>query len=104
MNKPSLRAVIFSAGIGSRLKPLTNIWPKCLMPIGKRPLLEYWIEILRMNNFHNILINLHHHKEIILDFLNQERFSFIKKAYEEKLLGTAGTLRANYSFSRIVLL
>ena len=47
-----MKAVVLCAGLGTRLKPLTEEWPKCLMPIGKRPLLEYWFDI-----FHTLKIS-----------------------------------------------
>ena len=43
----SIKALLLAAGFGTRLKPLTDIWPKCLMPINGRPLLEYCLGILK---------------------------------------------------------
>ena len=45
-----VRALLLAAGLGTRLHPLTDEWPKCLMPIGKRPLLDYWLETLHLIN------------------------------------------------------
>ena len=97
MQKASnVKALILAAGVGSRLMPYTRDWPKCLMPIGERPLLEFWIEILLKLNIKNILINLNHHPDIVKKFLSRDRFkSFIDFVEEESLLGTAGTLREN---------
>ncbi len=66
------------------------------MPIGERPLLEYWLETLHSANVNEVIVNLHHHCEIVQKFLYRPRFKdWVCSVYEEKLLGTAGTLRAN---------
>ena len=71
---PEVRALLLAAGLGSRLRPLTERWPKCLMPIGERPLLEHWLETLYSTNVREVLVNLHHHSEIVREFLNRPRF------------------------------
>jgi len=94
-----VRALLLAAGLGTRLHPLTDEWPKCLMPIGERPLLEYWLETLKLTNVREVYVNLHHHSEILQNFLNRSRFKdWVHPVYEEKLLGTAGTLRENKNF------
>ena len=94
-----MKALLLAAGLGTRLQPLTNDWPKCLMPINKRPLLEYWLEILRQQNIRDVVVNTHHHASIVESFLNQSQYSsWVKVAYEDILLGTAGTIRANYNY------
>ena len=42
--------ILLAAGKGTRLKPLTDEWPKCLMPIGGKPLLEHWLSTLKELN------------------------------------------------------
>jgi mannose-1-phosphate guanylyltransferase len=92
----NVKALLLAAGLGTRLSPLTDNWPKCLMPIGERPLLEYWLETLYLTNVSGVLVNLHHHSEIVQEFLNRSRFEgWVSSVSEESLLGTAGTLRAN---------
>ena len=93
-----MKAILFAAGSGTRLQPLTEIWPKCLMPIGHRPLLEYWLEYISNVAISEAMVNLHFHSEIVESFLQQERFEWVRLAYEEELLGTAGTLKRNYPF------
>ena len=94
-----VKALLLAAGLGTRLSPLTDNWPKCLMPIGERPLLEYWLETLYSTNVRDVLVNLHHHSEIVQEFLNRPHFiDWVSSVYEETLLGTAGTLRANVDF------
>ncbi len=96
---PEVRAMLLAAGLGTRLMPLTEKWPKCLMPIGERPLLEHWLETLYSLNISNVLVNLYHHHEIVRKYLNRPRFEkWVESTFEENLLGTAGTLRANNEF------
>ena len=93
------KALLLAAGLGTRLKPLTDIWPKCLMPIKNRPLLEYWLGILHKTDIDNVLVNTHYFSEYVEDFLNQPQFKdWVHSVYEENLLGTAGTLRENADF------
>ena len=97
MNK--VKTLLLAAGLGTRLRSLTNNWPKCLMPIGNRPLLEYWLETLYTTNVSEVLVNLHHHSEIVQGFLNRPRFkNWVNTVYEETLLGTAGTLKGNKEY------
>lgn len=95
----NLSALLLAAGVGSRLKPLTNSWPKCLMPIGNKPLLEYWLSMLYELQITKTLVNLHHHHEIVERFLSRDHFKhWVFLNYEKNLLGTAGTIRNNYNF------
>lgn len=104
----NISALLLTAGIGSRLMPLTLHWPKCLMPIGSYPLLEYWLSMLYKNGINDAFLNLHHHSDIVELFLKRRRFKKWVKSYkEDSLLGTAGTLRAlseNFRFSTILLI
>ena len=94
VTKEHTKALLLAAGLGTRLRPLTNVWPKCLMPIQKRPLLEYWLGVLKRTGINSALVNLHHHSEVVEEFLQQSCFrSWVCTVYEEELLGTAGTLR-----------
>ncbi|WP_197470311.1 sugar phosphate nucleotidyltransferase, partial [Oleiphilus sp. HI0117] len=54
--RPDIRALLLSAGLGTRLRPLTNNWPKCLMPINGRPLLEYWLQTLDDIGIHHAVV------------------------------------------------
>ena len=94
-----ISALLLAAGMGTRLQPLTDKLPKCLMPIGGIPLLEHWLSLLYRTDIHNVLINTHHHKAMVEEFLLRARFNkWVKSTYEQKLLGTAETLRQNASF------
>jgi len=95
----SIKALLLAAGKGERLKPFTNIWPKCLMPINGKPLLEIWINILLLNNIDDILVNTSYLQQETQLFLKRKTYN--KKIFsssEEKLLGTAGTIKANFNF------
>lgn len=90
-----MRAILLSAGIGERLSPLTDKTPKVMLPIDGKPLLQYWIELLRKYDIREIAINLHHLGEQIEDYFgNGEKFGVnIKYSKEETLLGTATPIK-----------
>ena len=91
-----VRALLLAAGLGTRLWPLNEYCPKCLMPIGGRPLLEHWLCSLYKVGINSVLVNMHHHKSLVSTFLDRSCFSgWVQSVIEEKLLGTAGTLREN---------
>ena len=91
-----VRALLLAAGLGTRLWPLNVHCPKCLIPIGGRPLLEYWLCSLYRIGIDSVLVNVHHHRSLVSTFLDRPCFSgWVQSVIEEKLLGTAGTLRQN---------
>jgi mannose-1-phosphate guanylyltransferase len=93
------KALLLAAGLGTRLRPLTDIWPKCLMPIRGRPLLEYWLGILQKSGIDNVLVNTHYLSEYVEGFIKQPQFTgWVDSVYEPSLLGTAGTIRENIGF------
>lgn len=94
-----MRAFVLAAGLGTRLLPLTWSVPKCLVPIGGRPLLAYWLDLLASHGVDNVLVNSHHLHECVAEFVasNQNPVR-ITLAYEPTLLGSAGTLRAQKQF------
>jgi len=97
----STKALLLAGGYGTRLSPLSDIWPKCLMPIKEKPLLEYWIDSLMDAGIDQILINLHYFSDEVKEFLERGKFkNSVKWVYEEELLGTAGTLKENHKFFR----
>ena len=63
------RVLLLAAGLGTRLKPHTNSKPKCLMNIGGKPLLEYWLENLEKSYCKEVLINTHYLSEQVLTLL-----------------------------------
>ena len=64
-----MKAMIFAAGLGTRLKPLTDHTPKALLPINGKPMLEHVILKLKDAGFNQIAINIHHLGHQIIDFL-----------------------------------
>jgi mannose-1-phosphate guanylyltransferase len=96
-----MKAFLLAAGTGTRLKPITDSLPKCLVPIDGKPLLGWWIELFVKHNIDEVLINLHHFPEKVKEYLERNSQS-IKFNYfvEETLLGSAGTLRENKDFVR----
>lgn len=64
-----MKALIFAAGLGTRLKPLTDTMPKALVKVGGKPMLEHVILHLKEQGFCDIIINIHYLGEQIIDFL-----------------------------------
>jgi mannose-1-phosphate guanylyltransferase len=94
-----MRAVLLAAGVGSRLGALTRETPKCLLPVGGRPLLDYWFEALARAGVDQALINLHHHADAVRAYLAAQRWPIrVETLYEPELLGSAGTLRRAWPF------
>ena len=92
----SLAVILLAAGRGSRLRPYTNQWPKCLMPISGKPLLEYWLDTARQLATGKVLVNTHYLADTVQRFLDRPCFKpWVQFVYEPELKGTAGTLRAN---------
>lgn len=87
-----LDIILLSAGYGTRLRPITNLIPKCLVPILGRPLLDYWCELINSSSYAGrVYINTHYLSNQVQNFLaNKVRFHII---FEPVLLGTAGTVR-----------
>ena len=95
----SMRAVLLAAGLGTRLRPLTDRLPKCLAPIKGRPLLGYWLRMLSAGGVKPTLINTHHHAPLVEYYIrNGEWRHDIVIAHEPELLGTGGTVLANREF------
>jgi len=94
-----VNAILLAAGLGTRLRPLTENIPKCLVPIKGKLLLEIWIERLIRIDIQRILVNTHYLSEKVNDFVNANKaFKNVTLTHEEKLLGTAGTLNKNLEF------
>jgi len=98
-----MRAFLLAAGMGTRLLPLTENRPKCLMPVADTPLLEIWIRLLAHHGITDVLINTHHHAHKVDTFIEQlqSRVNLnITLVNEKKLLGSGGTVWKNRDFVR----
>lgn len=94
------KAIILAAGLGSRLKPLTDHKPKALLEWEGKTLLEHVIQKLKSSGFTSLVINVHHHAEMIMDFVKQkDNFGIeIEFSHEkDELLDTGGGI-ANASW------
>lgn len=90
-----MRALLLAAGRGTRLAPVTDNLPKCLVPIQGRPLLDYWLDLL-FPAFERVLINTHYLAEQVEDHIARSPWAGrIDIAREDELLGTGGTMVAN---------
>lgn len=94
-----MRALLLSAGFGTRLRPITDHVPKCLVNINGKPLLSYWFDLLEPSEIDKILVNTHYLPEKVEEFINHSSSSVkVKIIYEDTLLGTGGTILSNKEF------
>jgi mannose-1-phosphate guanylyltransferase len=92
------KVLLLAGGLGTRLRPLTDTTPKCLVPIHGRPLLDYWFDAFDDAGIADVLINTHHLPDEVRAYIARQnaigRFR-VREAYEPVLLGSAGTVHAN---------
>lgn len=90
--KHDTTAMILAAGLGTRLKALTQDKPKALVPLNGKPLLQHCIENLITNGFHHIVINVHHFGEQIIGFVEHHQFDADIEISDERdlLMDTGG--------------
>lgn len=94
-----MRVILLAAGLGTRLRPLTNSVPKCLVPIKGVPLLEIWLERLTQAGMGPFLVNTNYLSEQVKAFIKASPFQDqVTLVYESELCGTAGTLINNLDF------
>lgn len=95
-----MKAMIFAAGLGTRLRPLTNDKPKALIETRGKTLLEITINKLIQNGFDKIIINVHHFAEQIINYLDERKFKAKIEISDErnKLLDTGGGLKKTRRF------
>lgn len=92
------KALLLAGGLGTRLRPITETVPKCLVPVAGRPILDYWYDALEKAGLREVLLNTHHHAEQVRDHIaktNATRGLTVTEAWEPELLGSAGTVHAN---------
>ena len=91
-----MKAMIFAAGLGTRLKPLTDTLPKALVPLAGKTLLQWQIERLKAAGITDIVVNVHHFPDMIISYLQQnDNFGCNIQVSDERdmLLETGGGLR-----------
>lgn len=94
-----MKAFLLTAGLGTRLHPITQTLPKCLVPIAGKPLINWWFESMQKAGVTEVLINLHHLPDMVMAHVNALDTPIkVEFAYEPVLLGSAGTLIANKAF------
>jgi mannose-1-phosphate guanylyltransferase len=89
-----MRAMVLAAGLGTRLRPLTNEITKPMVPVLDRPVMAHILDLLDTHGFEHVIANLHYFPDSIKQYFG-ERLSY---RYEEELLGTAGGVRACADF------
>ena len=115
-----MKAFLLAAGLGARLRPITNTIPKCLIPINGKPMLHHWLSLLEKHGITDVLINIHHLPQKVVEYVKSLKirtqalnFEFpnlshyhqtsdfnITLFYEEELMGSAGTIRENADWIR----
>jgi mannose-1-phosphate guanylyltransferase len=91
-----MKAFLLAAGLGTRLRPLTDSTPKCLLPIQGVPMLAIWLRLCHQFGVHEVLINTHTHGDSVKRFLAENRNGVRTTVVEEpELLGSAGTIRSH---------
>ncbi len=94
-----MKALLLSAGLGTRLRPLTQFIPKCLVPIKGKPLMEYWLDMLCKEGITPVMVNLHYLSKKVEAYIETSPYNkCVVPVYEETLLGTGGTLLKNRYF------
>jgi mannose-1-phosphate guanylyltransferase len=94
-----MRAILLAAGLGTRLRPITDTTPKCLVPINGKPLIDYWLEQLTKAGIEKFLINTHYLHDQVEAYIKESKFAgMVNLVYEKELLLTGGTVIANKDF------
>ena len=94
-----MKAFLLAAGLGTRLRPLTDRVPKCLVAVAGRPLLDHWLGHFRSTGVDEVLLNLHHLPAMVEAHLEGHVGPpVVRTLHEPVLLGSAGTLRAGREF------
>jgi len=97
---PDNKVMILAAGLGTRLRPLTDLISKPMTPIVNKPVMEHIIELLKLHDFREIVCNLHWYPEAIKDYFGDGSKWGVKitYSYEPELLGTAGGVKKVENF------
>jgi len=91
-----VKAFLLAAGVGSRLRPITDAIPKCMVVIDDRPLLDVWLDAFDSAGIDEVLVNLHHLPDVVRRHIAARSGPpAVRTFFEPELLGSAGTLAAN---------
>jgi NDP-sugar pyrophosphorylase family protein len=95
-----MRVMIMAAGIGTRLRPVTDLVPKPMAPIVNKPALYHILRLLRRHGLREVVVNLHHLPEVITGYFGDGTGvgMDITYSFEPELLGTAGGVKNNAAF------
>ncbi len=95
-----MRAMILAAGLGTRLRPLTELLPKPMLPIANRPVLEHLLRLLRRHGVTQVVINLHWLADAVRGYFGDGRWLGMELtwSFEPTLLGTAGGIKQAEAF------
>ena len=81
-----MKAFLLAAGLGTRLRPLTDSTPKCLLPIRGVPLLAIWLDLCHRHGIDEVLINTHCHGETVRRYLVAHRNAVRTRVVDEPVL------------------
>lgn len=91
-----MKAFLLAAGIGSRLRPITDTIPKCMVAIDDKTLLDIWLDAFDRAGVDEVLVNLHHLPEVVGQHVAARTGPpSVRLVFEPELLGSAGTLVTN---------
>lgn len=96
-----MKAFLLAAGLGTRLRPLTDTVPKCMLRFGGWPLLGIWLEKLASAGVTDVLVNTHYQLHMVNAFVDSRPWPLrVHVKFERELLGSAGTLLAHADWVR----
>jgi mannose-1-phosphate guanylyltransferase len=94
-----MKAFLLAAGLGTRLRPITDTTPKCLVDVAGRPMLDIWLDVLAKAGVQEVLVNTHHQASLVAAHVADRMTPpVVRLSHEPVLLGSAGTLVANRDF------
>lgn len=90
-----MKCLIFAAGLGTRLKPLTDTMPKAMVPVAGKPLIEHLLRKVAAAGFDEAVVNVHHFADQIIDFVASRDFGLKVAVSDERdaLLETGGGIK-----------
>jgi mannose-1-phosphate guanylyltransferase len=95
----AMKAFLLAAGLGTRLRPITDTLPKCLVQVKGRTMLDLWLDALAEAGVNEVLLNTHHLAHLVQEQLARRSGGpVVRTSFEPQLLGSAGTLVANRDF------